>query len=34
MVAKTHGSQYAQYKDQINDLGANLTGAKVGLAVP
>ena len=33
-LPKTHGSQYAQYKDQINDLGANLTGAKVGLAVP
>lgn len=33
-LPKTHGSQYAQYKDQINDLGANLTGAKVGIAVP
>ena len=33
-LPKTHGSQYAQYKDQINDIGANLTGAKVGLAVP
>lgn len=33
-LPKTHGSQYAQYKDQVKDLGANLTGAKVGLAVP
>ena len=33
-LPKTHGSQYAQYKDQVEDLGANLTGAKVGLAVP
>lgn len=33
-LPKTHGSQYAQYKDQVEDLGANLMGAKVGLAVP
>lgn len=33
-LPKTHGSQYAQYKDQIVDLGANLKGAKVGLVVP
>jgi glycine betaine/proline transport system substrate-binding protein len=33
-LPKTHGSQYAQYKDQVDDLGANLTGAKVGIAVP
>ncbi|MBO0480784.1 ABC transporter permease/substrate binding protein [Candidatus Enterococcus courvalinii] len=33
-LPKTHGSQYAQYKDQVVDLGANLKGAKVGLVVP
>lgn len=33
-LPKTHGSQYEQYKDQVDDLGANLKGAKVGLAVP
>ncbi|MCD1147517.1 glycine betaine ABC transporter substrate-binding protein [Peptoniphilus sp. KCTC 25270] len=30
----THGEQYEQYKDQVEDLGANLTGAKIGLVVP
>lgn len=33
-LPNTHASQYAQYKDKVVDLGANLTGAKVGLAVP
>ncbi|MGM9903772.1 MAG: ABC transporter permease/substrate binding protein [Enterococcus sp.] len=33
-LPNTHGSQYAQYKNKVDDLGANLTGAKVGLAVP
>ncbi|KAF1299579.1 glycine/betaine ABC transporter permease [Enterococcus sp. JM4C] len=33
-LPNTHGSQYAQYKDQVDDLGENLTGAKVGIAVP
>lgn len=30
----THGEQYEQYKDQVEDLGANLEGAKIGLVVP
>jgi len=30
----THGEQYDQYKDQVEDLGANLEGAKIGLVVP
>lgn len=30
----THGEQYKQYKDQVDDLGENLTGAKLGLVVP
>lgn len=30
----THGDQYAQYKDKVEDLGENLKGAKIGLVVP
>ncbi|WP_438272856.1 ABC transporter permease/substrate binding protein [Streptococcus huangxiaojuni] len=30
----THGEQYAQYKDQLDDLGANLKGTSLSLAVP
>lgn len=30
----THGEQYEQYKDQVEDLGANLEGAKIGMVVP
>ncbi|SEB09455.1 glycine betaine/proline transport system substrate-binding protein [Thalassobacillus cyri] len=30
----THGSQYEDHKDDLVDLGANLTGAKIGLVVP
>ena len=30
----TSGKYYADYRDQIDDLGANLKGARVGLAVP
>ncbi len=30
----THGDQYEEYKDQADDLGANLEGAKIGLVVP
>lgn len=30
----THGEQYKQYKDKVDDLGKNLTGAKLGLVVP
>ncbi len=33
-LPSTHKAQYAQYKDQIDDLGVNLEGAKVGLVVP
>ncbi|MGM0214387.1 ABC transporter permease/substrate binding protein [Enterococcus sp. AZ109] len=33
-LPNTHKAQYAQYKDQVNDLGVNLEGAKVGLVVP
>ncbi|MFV0561411.1 MAG: ABC transporter permease/substrate binding protein [Enterococcus sp.] len=33
-LPNTHGTQYAQYKDQVDNLGANLSGAKVGLVVP
>lgn len=33
-LPKTHGSQYEKYKNEVNDLGANLEGAKVGIAVP
>lgn len=30
----THGDLYDQYKDQLEDLGENLEGAKIGLVVP
>ncbi len=30
----THEDLYAEYKDQLVDLGANLEGAKIGLVVP
>ncbi|TGB05293.1 glycine betaine ABC transporter substrate-binding protein [Halobacillus salinus] len=30
----THGDLYEQHKDSLEDLGANLEGAKVGLVVP
>ncbi|WP_068675728.1 glycine betaine ABC transporter substrate-binding protein [Oceanobacillus sp. Castelsardo] len=30
----THGSQFEQYGDQMEDLGPNLEGAKIGLVVP
>lgn len=30
----THGEQYEEYKDQVDDLGANLEGARIGLVVP
>lgn len=30
----THGDLYAEYKDQLVDLGENLPGAKIGLVVP
>ncbi|WP_291291936.1 ABC transporter permease/substrate binding protein [Enterococcus sp.] len=30
----THQAQYKQYKDQVENLGPNLEGAKLGLAVP
>lgn len=30
----THKDQYNKYKDKIDDLGANLEGAKIGLVVP
>lgn len=30
----THGEQYKQYKDKVDNLGENLTGAKLGLVVP
>lgn len=30
----THQAQYEQYKDQLVDLGANLFGTSLGLAVP
>lgn len=30
----THGAQYDKYKDQVEDLGVNLKGAKIGLVVP
>ncbi|OJG78005.1 glycine betaine ABC transporter substrate-binding protein [Enterococcus pallens] len=33
-LPNTHKAQYAQYKDQIDDLGVNLKGAKLGLVVP
>ncbi|GGC73886.1 glycine/betaine ABC transporter substrate-binding protein [Thalassobacillus devorans] len=30
----THGAQYERHQDSLEDLGANLTGAKIGLVVP
>lgn len=30
----THGDLYEQHKDNLEDLGANLEGARVGLVVP
>ncbi|MGK0465640.1 glycine betaine ABC transporter substrate-binding protein [Clostridium sp.] len=30
----THAKYYADYKDKVEDLGANLEGARVGLVVP
>lgn len=30
----THAAQYAEFQDQIEDLGPNLEGAKIGLVVP
>ncbi len=30
----THGEQYKQYKDKVEDLGENLKGAKLGIVVP
>lgn len=30
----THGDLYEEYKDQVVELGPNLEGAKIGLAVP
>lgn len=33
-LPSTHQAQFTEYKDQVEDLGANLTGAKLGIAVP
>lgn len=33
-LPKTSGTYYEDYQDQIEDLGVNLEGARVGLAVP
>jgi glycine betaine/proline transport system substrate-binding protein len=30
----THGALYEQYEDDFEDLGSNIEGAKIGLAVP
>lgn len=30
----THGQQYQKYKSKLDDLGPNLKGTKLGLAVP
>lgn len=30
----THASQYEKYKDDLDELGENLAGAKIGLVVP
>lgn len=30
----THGDYYAEYQDQIEDLGPNLVGTQIGLVVP
>ncbi|WP_138418418.1 glycine betaine ABC transporter substrate-binding protein [Aquibacillus sediminis] len=33
-IPATHGALYEEYEGQFEDLGANLEGAKIGLAVP
>lgn len=33
-LPSTHQAQYEQYKDQVENLGPNLEGAKLGIAVP
>lgn len=33
-LPNTHGEQYKKYKKDVENLGPNLTGAKVGLVVP
>ena len=33
-LPNTHGPQYEKYKDDLDELGENLTGAKIGLVVP
>lgn len=33
-LPNTHGAQYEQYQDKVDNLGVNLEGAKVGLTVP
>lgn len=33
-LPRTHGEQYKQYKNKVDDLGENLSGAKLGIAVP
>lgn len=33
-LPNTHASQYAEYKENLAELGENLTGAKIGLVVP
>lgn len=30
----THQDYYAEFKDKLEDLGANLDGTKIGLVVP
>ena len=30
----THADHYAQYQDEVDNLGPNLNGAKIGLVVP
>lgn len=33
-LPSTHQAQYEQYKDQVENLGPNLEGSKLGIAVP
>lgn len=33
-LPSTHEAQYAQYQDQVENLGPNLEGAKLGIVVP
>ncbi|WP_265459267.1 ABC transporter permease/substrate binding protein [Enterococcus sp. HY326] len=33
-LPNTHAAHYERYKDQIDELGENLAGAKIGLVVP